>query len=174
VLAAHSPVAAQVLAEAGADGLPVGAIAERVQTLGLRDMRTSKAPKASVVAALSADAVFARVAPGTYALQSLAARAAPAAGGGAGSATAPGGARAHASPGALGAGAAADPGALGGAPGPPPRSPGSSEDTESDDGARGRGDEGELSGAEEEEEEEAARAANEAPPGDVRRSWPPG
>jgi len=77
VLAAHSPVAAQVLAEAGADGLPVGAIAERVQTLGLRDMRTSKAPKASVVAALSADAVFARVAPGTYALQSLAARAAP-------------------------------------------------------------------------------------------------
>jgi len=92
---AHPPVPAQVLAEAGAEGLPVGAIAERVQTLGLRDMRTSKAPKASVVAALSADAVFARVAPGTYALQSLAARVAPAAGGGAGAAAAAGGARAR-------------------------------------------------------------------------------
>lgn len=36
---------AQVLAEAGPGGLPVGEIADRVQTLGLRDMRTSKAPK---------------------------------------------------------------------------------------------------------------------------------
>lgn len=36
---------AQVLAEAGAGGLPVGEIAERVHTLGLRDMRSSKAPK---------------------------------------------------------------------------------------------------------------------------------
>jgi len=165
---AHPPVPAQVLAEAGAEGLPVGAIAERVQTLGLRDMRTSKAPKASVVAALSADAVFARVAPGTYALQSLAARVAPAAGGGAGAAAAAGGARARASLGAHER-AVAEPGALVGAPGAPARSPGSSEDTESDDGARGGcGDEGELSGAEDEEEEEAARAAADAPPGDVR------
>lgn len=36
---------AQVLAEAGPNGLPVGEIAERVHTLGLRDMRSSKAPK---------------------------------------------------------------------------------------------------------------------------------
>lgn len=45
LLDADAGAQAQVLAEAGPDGLPVGEIAERVHTLGLRDMRSSKAPK---------------------------------------------------------------------------------------------------------------------------------
>ncbi|KAK9835073.1 hypothetical protein WJX81_008591 [Elliptochloris bilobata] len=61
-----------VLAEAGPAGLNIAEIARRIQRSGMRDLRTSKTPEASVVAALSRDVVFGRVAAGTYALASLA------------------------------------------------------------------------------------------------------
>lgn len=38
----------QVLAETGPEGLMVGEIARRIQQAGLRDLRTSKTPEASL------------------------------------------------------------------------------------------------------------------------------
>lgn len=61
----------QVLAEAGPRGLMIAEIAKRIQKQGLRDLRTSKTPEASVAGGLSRDIVFTRVAPATYALQVL-------------------------------------------------------------------------------------------------------
>ncbi|EIE24672.1 hypothetical protein COCSUDRAFT_46901 [Coccomyxa subellipsoidea C-169] len=61
----------QVLAEAGPDGLGITEIAKRIQKQGLRDLRTSRTPEASVAAALSRDVVFGRTAPATYGLNSL-------------------------------------------------------------------------------------------------------
>ncbi|GMH42842.1 hypothetical protein BSKO_10761 [Bryopsis sp. KO-2023] len=60
-----------VLSEAGPEGLTVQEIARRIQKKGLRDLSTSKTPEASVVGGLSRDVVFCRVAPATYALQSI-------------------------------------------------------------------------------------------------------
>lgn len=59
----------QVLAEAGPEGMRVEEIARRIQKLGLRDLRSSRTPEASVAGALGRDVLFARVAPATYALQ---------------------------------------------------------------------------------------------------------
>lgn len=59
----------QVLAEAGPEGLMIAEIAKRIQKQGLRDLRTSKTPEASVAGGLSRDIVFTRVSPATYALQ---------------------------------------------------------------------------------------------------------
>ncbi|KAK9816480.1 hypothetical protein WJX72_000803 [[Myrmecia] bisecta] len=61
----------QVLAEAGTSGLTISEIARRIQRSGLRDLRSSKTPEASVAAALSRDVIFCRLAPATYALQAL-------------------------------------------------------------------------------------------------------
>eukprot|EP00884_Botryococcus_braunii_P016830 jgi/Botrbrau1/3830/Bobra.0183s0056.2 len=61
----------QVLTEAGPQGLPITEITRRIQESGLRDLRTSRTPEASVVGALSRDVIFARVAPSTYALQAM-------------------------------------------------------------------------------------------------------
>ena len=58
----------QVLSEVGPEGLTISEIASRIQKQGLRDLRTSKTPEATVAGALSRDAVFCRVAPATYAL----------------------------------------------------------------------------------------------------------
>lgn len=58
----------QVLSSVGPDGLTISEIASRIQKQGLRDLRTSKTPEATVAGALSRDAVFCRVAPATYAL----------------------------------------------------------------------------------------------------------
>lgn len=58
-----------VLADVGPEGLTIAEIAARIQKQGLRDLRTSKTPEATVAGALSRDSVFARVAPATYALQ---------------------------------------------------------------------------------------------------------
>eukprot|EP00210_Caulerpa_lentillifera_P004952 g4726.t1 len=58
-----------VLADVGPEGLTITEIATRIQKQGLRDLRTSKTPEATVAGALSRDSVFARVAPATYALQ---------------------------------------------------------------------------------------------------------
>ena len=58
----------QVLSEVGPEGLTISEIATRIQKQGLRDLRTSKTPEATVAGALSRDAVFCRVAPATYAL----------------------------------------------------------------------------------------------------------
>lgn len=52
-------------------GLTISEIARRIQRSGLRDLRTSKTPEASVAGALSRDVIFARVAPATYALQAI-------------------------------------------------------------------------------------------------------
>lgn len=49
----------------------IAEIAKRIQKQGLRDLRTSKTPEASVAGGLSRDIVFTRVAPATYALQVL-------------------------------------------------------------------------------------------------------
>ncbi|GAB4814610.1 hypothetical protein N2152v2_001656 [Parachlorella kessleri] len=61
----------QVLAEAGPEGMRVEEIARRIQKQGLRDLRTSKTPEASVAGALGRDLLFTRVAPATYALQAI-------------------------------------------------------------------------------------------------------
>jgi len=58
----------QVLSEVGPEGLTISEIAIRIQKQGLRDLRTTKTPEATVAGALSRDAVFCRVAPATYAL----------------------------------------------------------------------------------------------------------
>lgn len=60
-----------VLKDAGYDGLHVEQIAKRIQHKGLRDLRTSKTPEASVAGALARDVLFERVAPATFALQSI-------------------------------------------------------------------------------------------------------
>ncbi|KAK9843536.1 hypothetical protein WJX81_007913 [Elliptochloris bilobata] len=174
----------QVLADAGPGGLPVGEIAERVQTLGLRDMRTSKAPKASVVAALSADLVFARVAPGTYALHSLLQKdtleadadegAGAGSGGLLGCGGTPGLAPRHSAPRDAGAGGTREAGAPKAAPRVFRRA--SSEETESHAGGQGGGDEGGAGGAEDEEEDEEEVASRPgAAPAEARgergRAW---
>ncbi|KAK3271361.1 hypothetical protein CYMTET_20286 [Cymbomonas tetramitiformis] len=61
----------QVLSKAGATGMTIPKIAERIQREGLRDLRTSKTPEASVATALGRDLVFYRVKPSTYCLRSL-------------------------------------------------------------------------------------------------------
>ncbi|MEW5303073.1 MAG: hypothetical protein WDW36_005801 [Sanguina aurantia] len=58
----------QVLAEAGPAGLSVTDIARQIQKQGLRDLRGSKTPEASIGGALSRDILFTRTAPATYAL----------------------------------------------------------------------------------------------------------
>lgn len=58
----------QVLAEAGSAGLSVTDIARQIQKQGLRDLRGSKTPEASIGGALSRDILFTRTAPATYAL----------------------------------------------------------------------------------------------------------
>ncbi|KAK2079154.1 hypothetical protein QBZ16_002845 [Prototheca wickerhamii] len=60
-----------VLAEAGPAGLKVDEIARRIQRRGLRDLRTSKTPEASVAGALGRDVLFQRVDLGTYALAAV-------------------------------------------------------------------------------------------------------
>lgn len=60
-----------VLSQAGPEGLNINEIAKRIQKNGLRDLRTSKTPEASVAGALSRDVIFVRVAPATYALQAV-------------------------------------------------------------------------------------------------------
>jgi len=60
-----------VLCGAGAEGLPVGEIAERVQAEGLRDLSRSRNPEAAVAKAVMRDAVFSRVRPGVYALHAV-------------------------------------------------------------------------------------------------------
>eukprot|EP00873_Tetraselmis_striata_P021914 jgi/Tetstr1/442178/TSEL_030329.t1 len=60
-----------MLCGAGAEGLPVGEIAERVQAEGLRDLSRSRNPEAAVAKAVMRDAVFSRVRPGVYALHAV-------------------------------------------------------------------------------------------------------
>jgi len=60
-----------VLKDAGVEGLHVDEIAKRIQRTGLRDLRTSKTPETSVAGAMGRDALFERLAPGTYALSSV-------------------------------------------------------------------------------------------------------
>uniref|UniRef100_A0A1D1ZYU9 Homeobox domain-containing protein n=2 Tax=Auxenochlorella protothecoides TaxID=3075 RepID=A0A1D1ZYU9_AUXPR len=60
-----------VLAEVGAAGLKVDEIARRIQRRGLRDLRSSRTPEASVAGALGRDVLFARVDLGTYALAAI-------------------------------------------------------------------------------------------------------
>ncbi len=59
------------MAEAGVTGLTIADIARKIQESGLRDLRTSKTPEASVAGALSRDALFVRTAPATYALSAI-------------------------------------------------------------------------------------------------------
>ena len=61
----------QVLSDAGPAGLSLAEIAYRMQKQGLRDLKTTKTPEASIAGAMSRDAVFVRVAPSTFALQSV-------------------------------------------------------------------------------------------------------
>jgi hypothetical protein len=60
-----------VLKDAGPEGLHVEEIARRIQQQGHRDLRTSKNPETSVSGSLARDVLFERVAPATFALQSL-------------------------------------------------------------------------------------------------------
>jgi hypothetical protein len=60
-----------VLKDAGHEGLHVEEIARRIQQQGHRDLRTSKNPETSVSGSLARDVLFERVAPATFALQSL-------------------------------------------------------------------------------------------------------
>ena len=61
----------QVLSETGPSGLTLSDIAYRMQKNGLRDLKTIRHPEASIAQAMSRDAVFVRVAPSTFALQSV-------------------------------------------------------------------------------------------------------
>eukprot|EP00890_Picochlorum_soloecismus_P006726 jgi/Picsp_1/879/NSC_04367-R1_homeodomain protein len=72
-LSVHSVKGAawMVLKDAGYEGLRVEEIARRIQKMGHRDLRTSKTPEASVAGAMGRDVLFERIAPATYALQSL-------------------------------------------------------------------------------------------------------
>lgn len=63
--------AAQVLAEAGPDGLSVGEIVRRIQSSGLRDLRSSRNPDASVSGALARDVIFWKVSPARFALHAV-------------------------------------------------------------------------------------------------------
>lgn len=60
-----------MLSDAGPAGLSLTEIAYRMQKQGLRDLKTTKTPEASIAGAMSRDAVFVRVAPSTFALQSV-------------------------------------------------------------------------------------------------------
>lgn len=64
-------VESQVLAEVDADGISTGEMARRIQRSGLRDLRSSKTPEASLAGALARDVIFCRVAPSTFALQAV-------------------------------------------------------------------------------------------------------
>lgn len=68
ILRSLCPLNFQVLAEAGPAGLSVTDIARQIQKQGLRDLRGSKTPEASIGGALSRDILFTRTAPATYAL----------------------------------------------------------------------------------------------------------
>jgi len=61
----------QVLAEVDADGINTAELARRIQRSGLRDLRSSKTPEASLAGALARDVIFCRVAPSTFALQAV-------------------------------------------------------------------------------------------------------
>jgi hypothetical protein len=61
----------QVLAEAGPEGLAIGEIVRRIQAGGLRDLRTSRNPDASVSGALARDVIFWKVAPARFALHAV-------------------------------------------------------------------------------------------------------
>lgn len=54
-----------------ADGISTGEMARRIQRSGLRDLRSSKTPEASLAGALARDVIFCRVAPSTFALQAV-------------------------------------------------------------------------------------------------------
>ena len=56
----------QVLAEVDADGINTAELARRIQRSGLRDLRSSKTPEASLAGALARDVIFCRVAPSTF------------------------------------------------------------------------------------------------------------
>ena len=60
-----------MLSEVDHNGMNITEVAKRIQERGLRDLRTSKTPEASVAGALSRDVVFCRVKPSTYALQAI-------------------------------------------------------------------------------------------------------
>ncbi len=60
-----------MLAEVDADGINTTELARRIQRSGLRDLRSSKTPEASLAGALARDVIFCRVAPSTFALQAV-------------------------------------------------------------------------------------------------------
>ncbi|XP_057948992.1 homeobox-DDT domain protein RLT1-like isoform X3 [Malania oleifera] len=60
-----------VLSLEGSKGLTILELADKIQKSGLRDLKMSKAPEASIAAALSRDAkLFERIAPSTYCVRS--------------------------------------------------------------------------------------------------------
>ncbi|XVE66156.1 hypothetical protein DITRI_Ditri08aG0057700 [Diplodiscus trichospermus] len=60
-----------VLSLEGSNGLTILEVAEKIQKSGLRDLKTSKTPEASIAAALSRDTkLFERTAPSTYCVRS--------------------------------------------------------------------------------------------------------
>lgn len=61
----------QVLAEAGPDGLALGEVVRRINAAGLRDLRSSRNPEASVGGALARDVIFWKVAPARFALHAV-------------------------------------------------------------------------------------------------------
>jgi hypothetical protein len=60
-----------VLTSVGPTGIGITDLARRIQEDGLRDLRSSRTPEASIAGALSRDAVFTRVSPATFALTSI-------------------------------------------------------------------------------------------------------
>ena len=60
-----------VLQDAGYEGLRVDEIAELIQLRGLRDLSNSKTPDTSINGSLAKDVLFVRIAPATFALQSI-------------------------------------------------------------------------------------------------------
>lgn len=61
----------QVLAEAGPDGLALGEVVRRINAAGLRDLRSSRNPDASVGGALARDIIFWKVSPARFALHAV-------------------------------------------------------------------------------------------------------
>ena len=60
-----------MLAEAGPDGLPLSEVVRRIQAAGLRDLRSSRNPEASIGGALARDVIFWKVAPARFALHAV-------------------------------------------------------------------------------------------------------
>ena len=61
----------QVLAEVDAEGINTAELARRIQRSGLRDLRSSKRPEASLAGARAGEAFFCRVALPPFALQAV-------------------------------------------------------------------------------------------------------